>query len=101
MKRRKKDFIEVSSFLFVTLSILLFVFQPIVNIVYFVFSAQFISFWTNFKLFLSFELFFVILSISLGLIYITWYFKYKIDSDGRERKIKRRKKIDMSNDRRR
>lgn len=90
MKRRKKDFKDVTLFFFVILSILLIVIQCFTNIFYFLFTAHFISFWSNLKLFLLFELLFIILSSTFGLIYVNWFFKYKIDSDGRERKIKRR-----------
>lgn len=89
MSRRKKDFLELSSFLFVILSILLTLGQVIVNLGYRVFDTEFISFWSNLKIFLSFELFFLILSSAFGMIYIFWFFKYTIDEYGRERKVKR------------
>lgn len=89
MKRRRKDFIEILLFGFVLSTVILTVAQIIGNILYYLFKSNFLSFEYNFKIFLSFDIILLILSLILGLIYVFWFFEYKKHPDGRERKTKR------------
>lgn len=43
----------------------------------------------NINFFVVFEIFLVILSLLFGLAYVRWFYDYKIDPDGRERKIRK------------
>jgi len=89
MKRRKKDFIEISLFTLVLSTILALLLQTIGNVVYYLLGFDIPTVEFNLKLLLSFEIILVFLSSLLGLIYVFWFFEYKKDPDGRERKTRR------------
>jgi membrane protein YdbS with pleckstrin-like domain len=77
MKRRSKDFIEISLFTFVISTALLLLLQTIINIVYYLLSSDVLEVEFNLKLLLSFEIILLFLSSLLGLIYVFLFFEYK------------------------
>jgi len=90
MSRKRRDFITASIFTFVLLTIVLLLIQSICNVLYFWSQVEIPSFEYNLKIFTLFEIILVILSITFGRMYINKFYEYKVDSDGKERKIKRK-----------
>jgi len=90
MKRLKK-FVEMFLFGLVPSSIVLFLMLLIVNIFRFLFLAKFISLVSNLKIFFSFELLIITLSLILASIYTFWFDSYR-EEELEIKKYNRRKK---------
>lgn len=86
MKRRKRDFREITLFTFGISTLILVAIQSVVNIIYFLFNGKYLSAESNLKFIVSSEITISILSLIIGLIYVYWYFEYKKTTSGRERK---------------
>jgi len=88
MKIRKKDFMDIFLFSLISLSIISVSLILLINLIYFA-VGEIIPLSSSFSFLLTFEIFSLILSPLFGVTYITWFYEYKIDPDGKERKIKK------------
>lgn len=88
MKIRRKDFLDIFLFSLIVLNILFVVLVLLVNFIHFA-VGELIPLSSNFSFLMTFEIFSLILSPLFGLTYISWFYEYKIDPDGKERKIKK------------
>jgi cation transporter-like permease len=89
MNIRKKDFLDMSLFSMVVTNICMIILLLLINVIYFMINGHAIKLIDNINFFVVFEIFLVILSLLFGLAYVRWFYDYKIDPDGRERKIRK------------
>jgi len=89
MNERIKDFIGIFLFGLSILTIIEILFQIMINLCVFLFKAYIISLITNLNIFFTFEIFFVILSLLIGMAYVFWFLDYKKDKNGKQRKKRR------------
>lgn len=91
MNEKLKDFFQMFLFGMVILTAILIVVQLFTNIIYFFKDGYPLNLYFNIRFFISFELFFVILSILIGLAYIFWFVEYKKRPNGQKTKRRRYK----------
>ena len=89
MNEKIKDFIQMSLFGLAIFTAILIVVQMFINIVYFFIDGLPPSLYFNLRFFIAFELFFVLLSLLIGLAYVFWFVEYKNKPNGK--RISRRK----------
>jgi hypothetical protein len=90
MKKRRRDFIGMFLFTFIPLTLLTAIVKWLVIEYNHMYSIYPIPWENELYKFLKFELFFVVLSTLISLIYVTRFNEYKKDQYGRERKRRKR-----------